>query len=94
MELYRVGRNAQELCLIFRQILIAWCWLLIQLLRERELPCMLLMMLHDIYVTKVGWKFNAIEYSSYEDFKVAVDEFLDAKPHFKTIWDEIAEAVK
>ena len=51
-------------------------------------------MLHDIYVTKVGWRFNAIEYSSYEDFKVSVDEFLDAKPHFKTIWDEIAEAVK
>lgn len=49
-------------------------------------------MLHDIYVTKEGWKFNAIEYYSYEDFKSAVDEFLAAKPHFKAIWDETEEA--
>lgn len=48
-------------------------------------------MLHDIYVTKVGWRFNAIEYNSYEDFKTAVDEFLSAKPHFKYIWDELEE---
>ena len=48
-------------------------------------------MLHDIYVTKVGWKFNAIEYYSYEDFKSAVDKFLSAKPHFKTIWDELED---
>ena len=46
-------------------------------------------MLHDIYATKAGWKFNAIEYYSYEDFKFAVAEFLAAKPHFKVIWDEI-----
>ena len=49
-------------------------------------------MLHDIYVTKEGWKFNAIEYDSYEDFKSAVDEFLAVKPHFKAIWDETEEA--
>ena len=48
-------------------------------------------MLHDIYVTKVGWRFNAIEYNSYEDFKTAVDEFLAAKPHFKAMWDEAEE---
>lgn len=48
-------------------------------------------MLHDIYVTKAGWKFNAIEYYSYEDFKADVDKFLAAKPHFKAIWDEIEE---
>ena len=43
------------------------------------------------YVTKVGWKFNAIEYYSYEDFKADVDKFLAAKPRFKTVWDEIEE---
>ena len=46
-------------------------------------------MLHDIYVTQSGWRFNAIEYDSYEQFKTAVDEFLSAKPRFKTIWDEL-----
>ena len=48
-------------------------------------------MLHDIYVTKAGWKFNAIEYYSYEDFKAAVDKFLVAKPQFKTLWEEFEE---
>lgn len=48
-------------------------------------------MLHDIYSTKEGWKFNASEYSSYEEFKSAVDEFLVAKPNFKAIWDDIEE---
>jgi len=48
-------------------------------------------MLHDIYVTKEGWKFNAIEYYSYEDFKSAVDEFLAAKPYFKTVWNELED---
>lgn len=48
-------------------------------------------MLHNIYDTKEGWKFNAAEYWSYEDFKSAVDEFLAAKPYFKTIWNEIEE---
>ena len=48
-------------------------------------------MLHEIYVSKIGWRFNALCYDSYEAFKVAVDEFLVAKPHFKTIWDEIEE---
>ena len=46
-------------------------------------------MLHDIYVTKVGWKFNGSEYDSYDAFNAAVDEFLAANPHFRTIWDEI-----
>lgn len=46
-------------------------------------------MLHDIYVTQSGWRFNAIEYDSYEQFKTAVDEFLSTKPRFKTIWDEL-----
>ena len=49
-------------------------------------------MLHDVYVTKIGWKFNAIEYYSYEDFKTAVDEFLSAKPRFKAMWSEVVEA--
>ena len=48
-------------------------------------------MLHDIYMTKVGWKFNAMEYNSYEDFKIGVDAFLTAKPYFKAIWDELDE---
>ncbi len=48
-------------------------------------------MLHDIYVSQVGWDFNALEYSSYERFKDAIDSFLAAKPYFKAIWDEIEE---
>lgn len=48
-------------------------------------------MLHDIYVTRVGWRFNAMEYDSYEDFKVDVDRFLAAKPRFKAMWDAIEE---
>ena len=46
-------------------------------------------MLHDIFVTKAGWKFNAIEYYSHEDFKADVDKFLAAKPHFKDEMQEV-----
>ena len=46
-------------------------------------------MLHDVYFTKEGWQFVSDEYNSYEDFKAAVDEFLAANPHFRTIWDGI-----
>ncbi len=48
-------------------------------------------MLQDVYSTKEGWQFVFGEYNSYEDFKAAVDEFLAANPHFKTIWAEIEE---
>lgn len=46
-------------------------------------------MLHEIYVSRRGWRFNALCYDSYDAFKSAVDKFLAAKPHFKAIWDEI-----
>ena len=46
-------------------------------------------MLHDVYVTQLGWRFNALEYDSYERFKTAVDGFLAAKPRFKTFWDAL-----
>ena len=46
-------------------------------------------MLHDIYVSKEGWSFNALEYGSYDDFKFEVERFLADKPRFKAIWDVI-----
>ena len=46
-------------------------------------------MLREIYETKKGWDFNALYYSSYEDFRADVDEFLAAKPRFRAMWDEI-----
>jgi hypothetical protein len=46
-------------------------------------------MLHEIYVSRMGWQFNALEFNSYEDFKTNVDRFLEEKPQFKTIWDEL-----
>lgn len=46
-------------------------------------------MLHEIYVSRRGWRFNALYYDSYDDFKSAVEKFLAAKPYFRTIWNKI-----